>query len=305
MTRTLSNSSRRSSHSTYSLLSVCRQAFSTLAKSNVYVPASGLHPWWSHHISFEAADQVPSKLEHYAQLFPSWFASGDVSEEAQSLLDSFPNPTSCNTFAKEKLRPYLEAFPSAMLGEVGLDRSFRIPYPQTDAKSNRADHKISKKFTELKTPVEHQVRLLREQMEIAFSLDRNVSMHSVQAQGATVELLSSLARESRHWTGSKSKICLHSYGGSVETIGQIMRIHPRRVYFSFSTTINARLDRLEALIEATPDDRLLIESDYNDVRKSEARVWEILGIVCQAKAWTKEKAVGVLAANWKAFSGEA
>ena len=248
---------------------------------------------------------MPGKLEHYAALFPSWFASGDLTEEAQSLLASFGEPTCFATFVKEKLQPYIEAFPSAMLGEVGLDRSFRIPYPQTDAKSNRADHKNSKKFTELKTPVEHQVRLLREQMEIAFSLDRNVSMHSVQAQGATVELLSSLAKYSKHWTNSRSKICLHSYGGSVETIGQITRIHPDRVYFSFSTTINARLDRLEALIEATPDDRLLIESDYNDVRKSEARVWEILGIVCQAKGWTKQKAVGVLAASWRAFSGEA
>lgn len=191
-----------------------------------------------------------------------------------------------------------------MLGEVGLDRSFRIPYPQTDAKSNREEHKISKKFTELKTPMEHQVRLLREQMEIAFSLDRNISMHSVQAQGATVQLLTSLAKQSKCWTSSKSKICLHSYGGSVETIGQIIRLHPDRIYFSFSTTINARLDRLEALIEATPDDRLLIESDYNDVRRSEARLWEILGVVCQAKGWSKEKAVRVLEANWRVFSRE-
>jgi Tat protein secretion system quality control protein TatD with DNase activity len=90
----------------------------------------------------------------------------------------------------------------------------------------------------------------------------------------------------------------------VETIGQIIRLHPDRIYFSFSTTINARLDRLEALIEATPDDRLLIESDYNDVRRSEARLWEILGVVCQAKGWSKEKAVRVLEANWRVFSRE-
>lgn len=190
-----------------------------------------------------------------------------------------------------------------MLGEVGLDRSFRIPYPQTDAKSNREEHKVSKKFTELKTPVQHQLRLLKQQMEVAFSLNRNVSMHSVQAQGATVELLTWLDKQSTEWKKSTSKICLHSYGGSVETIAQITRLHPARIYFSFSTTINARLDRLEALIEATPNDRLLIESDFNEVRKSERRVWEILGIVCQAKGWTVAKVVDVLEGNWKTFSG--
>lgn len=256
-----------------------------------------MHPWWSHHITFESI----KKLEHYASLFPSWFASEHLTEEAQSLLQSFPEPTTFEVFVAETLRPYLIYFPQAMLGEVGLDRSFRIPYPQTDAKSNREEHKVSKKFTGLKTPVEHQVRLLREQMEIAFRLDRNVSMHSVQAQGATVELLTSLEKRSDNWKSSRSKICMHSYGGSVETIGQILRLHPTRVYFSFSTTINARLDRLEALIAATPDDRLLIESDFNDVRKSEQRVWEILCTVCQAKRWTLPSAVDTLEANWSAF----
>lgn len=225
----------------------------------------------------------------------------------------------------------MTAHDDAMLGEVGLDRSFRIPVPQPadeakssetstnsdeSKKANVVDQKTEwetkpeerrrRQFTNLKTPVEHQLKLLGAQLELAFELNRNVSMHSVQAQGATVELLQSLASPpsslSTKWSSSTSKICLHSYGGSADTVARINRLHPARIYFSFSTTINARLNRLEDLIRAVPDDRLLVESDYNDVRGSEARIWEILGVVCEAKGWSEERARSVIADNWKRFT---
>lgn len=291
------------------------------------IPAFGLHPWWSHHISFRLETDAPlDKHEHYASLYPDWFSAsaGDLTEEASSLLASFPEPTLFSTYLATSLRPHLTQFPHAMLGEVGLDRSFRVPYPQTEPKTAHRDvdvdnkkhkhtregHRISKKFTPLKTPVEHQVRLLREQMEVAFELGRNVSLHSVQAQGATVTLLEELPKTSKFWSspGCASKICMHSYGGSEQTIERLARLSsssspPGRIYFSFSTTINARLDRLEDLIRAAPDDLLLIESDFNDIRKSETRIWEILSVVCQAKEWSKERAVDTLRRNWQRFSG--
>lgn len=226
--------------------------------------------------------------------------------DAQELMSSFPEPMLFSTFAKDTLQPLLTAFPHAMLGEVGLDRSFRIPRPHIDAKTNReseGSERTPKHFTQFKTPIEHQLRLLTEQLEIAFSLNRNVSMHSVQAQGQTVELLVSLETKSQHWPHCKSKICLHSYGGSADTVKRIYKMHKTRVYFSFSTTINARLQRLEELIQAVPDDRLLIESDFNDIRKSEMRMWEILRVVCTAKQWTATQAPRILQENWKGFSG--
>ncbi|CAD6584732.1 MAG: hypothetical protein CYPHOPRED_002834 [Cyphobasidiales sp. Tagirdzhanova-0007] len=271
---------------------------------------AGLHPWWSHHISVEdittASPSVTSQKQvHYASLFPGYFDNLDLEPAASALFESLPSPTRFTTFVEKTLRPYLLSYPNAVLGEVGLDRSFRIPAAKEDPKSARShlgDEVVHKKLTHLKTPIEHQLQLLTKQLELAFELDRNVSMHSVQAQGATVDLLFSLSNDGK-WIGSKSKICMHSYGGSADTIARILRIHPKRLYFSFSTTINARLSRLEALIRAVPDDRLLLESDYNDVRTSEIRLWEILGIVCDAKGWHKEGAALRLKENWRTFSG--
>lgn len=272
---------------------------------NKIIPAFGLHPWWSHHISFQPGDEPPSKQEHYARLFPSLYdpAKDSESDAMQTLLESFPEPTLMSTFLRERLRPLLLEHPNAMLGEVGLDRSFRIPYSQTDAKSDRSDHKQAKKFTNLKVPMEHQLQLLNMQLDLAFELNRNVSFHDVQAHGAVMDLLASLAKNSERWKRSTSNICLHSFGGSVDVIQRVSKhIDRQRIYFSFSTTINARLERLEELIRAVPDDRLLIESDYNDIRMNETRIWEILRVVCEAKSWSAEQAVSILQENWKTFS---
>lgn len=268
------------------------------------VPAFGLHPWWSHHISFNADGKPPSKRDHYAQLFPSYFSNEDGPDEALALYDSLPEPTLMSTYLRDVLRPLLTRYPNAMLGEVGLDRSFRIPFPATDAKSDRSDYKQAKRFTNLKVPMEHQLKLLNTQLEVAFELDRNVSFHDVQAHGAVMDLLASLAKTSDKWKHSRSKICLHSFGGSVDVIERISKhIDKTRIYFSFSTTINARLERLEELIRAVPDDRLLIESDYNHISMNATRVWEILGNVCHAKGWLAEEAAGTLKRNWQEFAG--
>lgn len=273
---------------------------------------AGLHPWWSHHISFASTPNSPSsdpleKQKHYSSLFPGYFDNLESDSAERDLFESFPPPTSFSAFLRSSLHPHLLSHPNAILGEVGLDRSFRIPKPRVDIKSDRGEQaygRVNKSLTKLQTPLEHQVLLLRRQLEVAFELDRNVSMHSVQAQGVTVDLISNLSKTSVNWNKSKSKICMHSYGGSTDTIFRILRSQPHRIYFSFSTTINSRLDRLEDLIRAVPDERLLLESDYNDIRKSEIRLWEILGIVCDAKAWDREEAVQKLKENWRVFVGE-
>lgn len=267
------------------------------------IPAFGLHPWWSHHISFDSGAQL-DKLAHYQGLFPDYFNTGASMEaEVQSIYDSFPVPTSFDQFVASSLMPHLIQYPDAILGEVGLDRSFRIPFPQTDAKSNRAYQRTAKKFTNLKVPFEHQKWLLLAQVEVAFELNRNVSMHCVQAQGAMTDILADLPKISKHWSTSKSKICLHSFGGSVEVIQRLVnQVDKRRIYFSFSTTINAKLDRLEELIRAVPDDRILVESDFNDIRQNERRIWEILGVLCDAKGWDKERGAAQLRKNWQGFT---
>ena len=125
------------------------------------------------------------------------------------------------------------------------------------------------------------------------------------SKGPMTELLAGLTTQSKGWRQCKSKICMHSYGGSVDTIRRLHKLYRNRIYFSFSTTINGRLERLDLLIQAVPDDLLLIESDINDVRRSEEKMWQILGRVCRAKDWSLEEAVRRLEQNWAGFVGNA
>lgn len=264
------------------------------------LPAFGLHPWWSHCMSF--AETVPPKRQHYEAVFPGRFLEGGDDEV---LLNSFPEPVLVKDYLRDSLRPRLLQFPRAMLGEVGLDKAFRIPHPARLAQSDRADasEKRSKRFTDIRTPVQHQLRLLRAQLEVAFELDRNISIHCVHAQGPIIQMLADLPQSSKHWNRSTSKLCMHSYGGSVDSIKLLRKLCPDKLYFSFSATINGRLDRLEQLIETVPHDRLLIESDYNDLRQSEVKIGEILQCVGGAKKLTLEQTVSMLESNWKAFGG--
>lgn len=82
---------------------------------------------------------------------------------------------------------------------------------------------------------------------------------------------------------------------------------------SLSTVINGRSNNLEALIAACSADRILVESDFNDIEMCTERCIEIISIVARVKEWDIEEewldevdedkwgAVRRLEANWKAF----
>jgi Tat protein secretion system quality control protein TatD with DNase activity len=85
----------------------------------------GYHPWFSYLISTQPA---LSKDDHYRSLFLGVFPAKPEHVQAyQRLLDSLPEPIPL-TDVIMGLRRNLEDLPQAMLGEVGLDRSFRVPF---------------------------------------------------------------------------------------------------------------------------------------------------------------------------------
>ena len=100
-------------------------------------------------------------------------------------------------------------FPNALLGEVGLDRAFRhslTPYPSPPPRV----------LTPFVTPLKHQLKILEAQLALAVELRRNVSVHSVQAQQLTVELLERMAKQyGQKWLDIS--ICLHSCALSPES----------------------------------------------------------------------------------------
>lgn len=129
-----------------------------------------------------------------------------------------PQPRSLQDILSE-VRSYLELIPDAMLGEVGLDRAFRVPASKSAIKEHQTSerellpsdpqpanhdeetgcnsHTLAlrgKSLTSLTIPISHQHHVLMEQIGVAVQLSRNVSLHSVRAPEATVNLFKEACR---------------------------------------------------------------------------------------------------------------
>jgi Tat protein secretion system quality control protein TatD with DNase activity len=131
-----------------------------------------------------------------------------------------------------------------MLGEVGLDKSFRVPYPvslqggeSTDIEriqqaegaialsgieelaASRTQQQLQKKvLTPFRPSMEHQTKLLEMQMEVAIELGVNVSVHSVQCQGRSVGFSPPHASSQAHQT--------ISIGPTLDFLRDFSRRHP-------------------------------------------------------------------------------
>ncbi|EJD45653.1 TatD DNase family Scn1 [Auricularia subglabra TFB-10046 SS5] len=272
------------------------------------VPCFGWHPWFSHHISLHPG---LSKDEHYRALLLPNFEDASPEKQAafERLVALLPDPLPLADFL-DLLRSRFTEFPSAMLGEVGVDRIFRIPYADYVAGGEVGRERLSP-FT---VPIEHQLALLEAQLAVAVEFRRNVSLHSVRAPQITVDLL-----ERMHRTHGDSweaiNVDLHSCTLSKDVLERIMKLHPN-VYCSLSTAINVngRSDNYLKLIEACPDNRILVESDFPYLDANERRTWDMVLLVAKAKKWRVESeweddvpasgpsAVRILSRNWDRFS---
>lgn len=254
------------------------------------VAASGYHPWYSHTISLD--DEVTSREDHYRSLLIDSRSTLQAKEELEALLPHLPPPRSLKAILSE-LRTHLEEFPSALLGEVGLDRAFRIPAAKhvvqdqpseqglLDSQPPTNEHTLAlrgKRLTTLSVPIEHQLKVVLAQIGVAVDLGRSVSFHSVRAPEATIQLLKESCRVYNGANGRAFRdICLdlHSCTLSEEMISAILRTHPN-VFVSFSVTINLRQKSLASQLSVVPPTRLLIESDWHTAGDLAERNYEML-----------------------------
>jgi len=166
----------------------------------------GYHPWFSHCITLNAS---LSKEDHYRRLFLD-AQKKTVTPEHQTIFDdilpNLPLPRPLNDVLNE-MRRNLSIFPNAMVGEVGMDRSFRVPFDFYEKPRRR---------TPFTVPIDHQITILEAQLDLAIELNRNVSIHSVHLQQATVDLLNRLAK--KHGDSFyRISVNLHSCALSSET----------------------------------------------------------------------------------------
>lgn len=129
---------------------------------------------------------------------------------------------------EQSLMTYLEEFPAAGVGEIGLDRWM-------------------KDFDD-----EDQAEVFARQWAIAHELKRPLSVHCLRAWGQLMKVLPGMPEH---------PFLLHSYSGSRELAQQLLANH-KAVYFSISGYFFApsKYKKLE-VFKAIPIERLLVETD--------------------------------------------
>lgn len=177
------------------------------AETDRVLPSFGWHPWFSHQIIddqksssdiTQGASDLESKKTHYHKVLTP-------APEDEDFVSSLPDPKPLSQFISET-RERLLSFPNALVGEVGLDRAFRLPKAWTQQEAeNRNAHitpgsREGRKLSPYRVHMEHQKAILKAQLRLAGELRRPVSVHSVQAHGAVFDVFKEL------WSGHERRV---------------------------------------------------------------------------------------------------
>lgn len=165
-------------------------------RSPCILPSFGWHPWFSHQIMDDttptATTPTPqSKENHYINVLTSSPAS-DL-----DFINQLPSPRLLSTLLNET-RERLRQFPNSLVGEVGLDKAFRLPGVWTAENISSRDEDLTpgsregRKLSPYKVKMDHQRTVLKAQLQLAGEMQRPVSVHSVQAHGVVFELFKEL-----------------------------------------------------------------------------------------------------------------
>lgn len=166
------------------------------------IPAFGWHPWFSHQLYDDTLPQdqatcdpaspnlANEKLRHYnAVLTPSPRSKND-----DSFIDQLPDPQPLSGLLSQT-RQYLEAHPLALVGEVGIDKAFRLPSPGvfvSDPETSMTEgRRNGERLSPYRVNMDHQIRIMKAQLNLAGQIGRAVSVHGVQAHGVLYNAIKS------------------------------------------------------------------------------------------------------------------
>lgn len=178
------------------------------------IPSFGWHPWFSHQLYDDSVsrseqtyqppgddeDKQAAKLAHYAAVLQPSPKADDT-----AFLDSLPEPQPLSSFIEET-RARLEEHPLALVGEIGVDKAFRLPQAFDKQTSSARDETLTPGGREgrLLSPqhvrMSHQAAVLRAQLALAGELGRAVSIHGVHAHGVLFDTLTAT------WKGHEKEV---------------------------------------------------------------------------------------------------
>lgn len=265
-----------------------------LAYNQCIAPYFGIHPWYSHlftdlDTTDANADSDTLKKRHYNSVL--------VPEPTPELLDNLPVPLSLHQYLV-KIKSYCNTHGFSGIGELGLDRLFRVPSNGYYGNGNHVtnDHVT---LSRCKVTLEHQIKVFRHQLAVAEELQVPVSVHCVKAHGALFEIVKSYPTIPR--------IVLHSYSGSIDHakvwIKHYKPLH-QRLQFSLSYYINGspgKQSHLQEMLALLDDDEILLETDLGlDQHIDTDYMDHLKGIfdkVLESRKWDFEKLHHVLYHN--------
>ncbi|EAL64556.1 hypothetical protein DDB_G0285437 [Dictyostelium discoideum AX4] len=170
-----------------------------------------------------------------------------------------------------KMKELLLKYPNSIVGEIGIDKVTKVRLNGFN-----------------KNDQESQMRVFRDQIEIANELDRLVSLHCVQLQGQLLTFFQSLDIDK-----FPPAIALHTFGGKPATVDQFCKMASGKgdkFYFGLSF-INLTFSKVDKLIQAIPDDRLLLESDQNSPTQVDQSLFKLIQKISISKNWTIQKTI--------------
>ncbi|KAF5692975.1 Cut9-interacting protein [Fusarium denticulatum] len=295
----------------------------------------GRHPWFSHELfddSLENLTYVSSedieaaKAQHYkAVLSPA--------PTDPAFWRDLPVPIALSTFIAETRALLLED-PYAMVGEIGLDKPFRLPMQWTDPRpapdpDRTPGGRQKRPLSQHRINITHQKAVFMAHLKLAGELGRPVSVHGVQVHGILYDALTECwkgyelkGRRSRDKEKKEGKaeqragvapkpypprICLHSFSGKSDAVKQYLKPSiPAKIFFSFSKTNNMRSDeerkKAEDAMRIVPDSRILVESDLHTAgERMDSELEEMYRVICEVKGWRLEEGVGKIAKNYREF----